>query len=438
MRFAAGGFGTVLGLAMLKLGNPVILDSYVARPQGFLEWLLGAWPVAWGYALLAVAVIPSLILHFRRDRQTPGWLLALPLAWLAWQFVASLDTVDGTLTRATLPHFVACLICFFGGYGVLARCRESAWFWIPVIAVFGLVLFSAFGQHYGGLEQTRAMIRQQPGWDQMPAEFLRRIESDRVFGTVFYANTLASLVLLALPAALVQTWQMLATAPRTAKAVTVGLLAYAGMACLYWSGSKGGWLVAASVMAVMAWQGTPNRRVRFIVAGLILALGVAGLGLRFAGYFQRGATSAVARLDCWKAVLHVVHEHPITGSGPGTFGTMYKRLKRPESEMARLTHNDYLQQASDSGMPGFVAYLAWIAAGLHILQSRRRESALNGALWLGFLAWTLHSVLEFGLYIPAMAWTAFALLGMGLGVTGSSKVSVGQQERPQVVSAPAQ
>ncbi len=88
--------------------------------------------------------------------------------------------------------------------------------------------------------------------------------------------------------------------------------------------------------------------------------------------------------------------------------------------MARLVHNDYLEQASDSGVLGLVFYGLWIFGTLQILYRRFAKVGLSDpipiALFYGLLAWFLQGFFEFGLYIPAVAWTAFALMGALLGL----------------------
>jgi O-antigen ligase len=87
--------------------------------------------------------------------------------------------------------------------------------------------------------------------------------------------------------------------------------------------------------------------------------------------------------------------------------------------MAKLTHNDYLEQASDSGLIGFVSYFGFILS--HILYLYRKltikSDLLQFACFLGVLGWALQGLTEFGLYIPALAWPAFMLLGR-LAATG--------------------
>ena len=92
--------------------------------------------------------------------------------------------------------------------------------------------------------------------------------------------------------------------------------------------------------------------------------------------------------------------------------------------MARLTHNDYLEQFSDSGIPGRNFLCRWIVSGAdRSIWPRNLEvwkHAANRrvpfAIFAGLLGWFVQGFGEFSLYIPALAWTAFTLLGCLLGI----------------------
>jgi O-antigen ligase len=85
--------------------------------------------------------------------------------------------------------------------------------------------------------------------------------------------------------------------------------------------------------------------------------------------------------------------------------------------MARLTHNDYLEQFSDSGVPAGLAYLIWISLALTRLFKTiwSSDDFIPVAMLMGLLGWFLQGLGEFSLYIPALAWTAFTLLGCLIG-----------------------
>jgi O-antigen ligase len=156
----------------------------------------------------------------------------------------------------------------------------------------------------------------------------------------------------------------------------------------------------------------------------LIAVTVIGLGIfaiRFHGYLAAGATSVGARFDYWRAAVETTFKHPLLGTGPGTFQRPYAQLKSPTAEMARLAHNDYLEQFSDSGIVGGTLYGAWIVLSLLTIGRRvwRSADVVIFAIFLGVFAWFIQGFGEFSLYVPALAWTAFTLLGFLLAMTGN-------------------
>jgi len=168
-----------------------------------------------------------------------------------------------------------------------------------------------------------------------------------------------------------------------------------------------------------------SQRLKTLMVTAVLVIGLAGFFLRHATFFRKGATSVSARFDYWRAAVQTARDKPFLGTGPGAFAIAYQKIKRPESEMARLVHNDYLEQASDSGLLGLLMYTVFIVASLArtfprpgMASSPQPVEWLTFAVWLGVFGWSMQSLVEFGLYIPALAWPAFAFLGWLLGSQG--------------------
>lgn len=430
-RNAGALFGLWLALVLSKLGNPVIFTSRPGRafeptaaPANVYEVLIGSWPVSWGYALLAL-LAGATVLAWRRPPAGRGWGVAgaLLLGWLGWQGLSALTTVDAGLTRATLLHFAAAAGCFAAGWGGLGALRELRSVWYGLAAGLVLVLAAALDQHFGGLERTRAAFEQLPEAVRArmdTPEFRVKLSSQRVFGTFVYPNALAGGLLLFLPPALAGLWVSLR--PGAGRWLAVTLLGVASAGALYWSGSKSGWLLALGVggLAVMGSRWRPAVKWGLMAGWLGLGL-LAFLG-RHAGYFEAGASSLAARRDYWRAAGQMIQARPWLGYGPGTFQIPYREIKPPEAEMARLAHNDYLQQGTDAGVPALLAYAAFV----FILLWRMRPAFLRGrggqggvesgaalGVWLGLVGFAGQGLVEFGLYIPALAWPFFLWLGWG-------------------------
>jgi O-antigen ligase len=167
-----------------------------------------------------------------------------------------------------------------------------------------------------------------------------------------------------------------------------------------------------------------------ILLAAIIVIGLGVFTVRFHHYFARGATSAVARFDYWRAAAQTTLANPLLGTGPGTFQKPYAKIRdelaiqNPQTElpeMARLAHNDYLEQFSDSGIAGGIFYASWILTALATISRRvwKSENIIMFAIFAGVLGWFIQGIGEFGLYIPTLAWTAFTLLGCLLGLVGN-------------------
>jgi O-antigen ligase len=417
----SGVVGLWLALALIKFGNPAIFAGQISAPNNREELLFAPWPAQWGYLLLVPCVLLGLR-FFRWPNDVPGWLIALPFIWLVWQGLSALQSVDSTLTGPTLVHFAANVAAFCLGLFAFPQVRHLRAFWVGLIGGLVVVLLIGLRQHFGGLEETRRFFYSQPDWQKSSPEFLKKVASDRIYSTLFYPNTLAGVILLLLPPSLAILWEATRNSGVGVRVGLLGGLFAAGSGCLYWSGSKAGWLIGMVMVVVALLKARLKKSVR---TGLVLALACAGLlgfWLAYRGYFQKGATSVSARFDYWSAAWQTVKLKPLLGTGPGTFMHSYKALKAPDAEMSRLVHNDYLQQGSDSGVVGLLAYAMFVLSALALLCRRYwRTTGWRFGAWLGLVGIALQGLVEFGLYIPAVAWPTFFMSGWLLGSSGGKR-----------------
>jgi hypothetical protein len=444
----AAAFGLFLGLAVVKFGNPVILDQVIEVPKSVSDALRNAWPLHWANWLFAILAVIGAVLAMAQKPRWPGtrWLWILPLVWLGWQFLSAAQSQYRDLTAVTLWQFSGCVTCYFLGALVIGGGRGSRFLMAGLLAAFAFCLIRAVDQRLFEFPSEKQFLleSEHAGWTNMPPEMFQELQREsiiihtngmdlanpaiiakydkgRVHGTLVYPNALAGIVLLLLPAAVVLIWQSTRKLRRATWLAAVGLAVFLGVAGLFWSGSKSGWLIALAMGVFWLCRLKWPRRMKWMVVLALVAGGLIIFALRFQTYFAKGATSVGARFDYWHAAARVTAEHPAFGSGPGTFQRPYAVLKRSDAEMARLVHNDYLEQFSDSGLVGGISYAAWIGLLLWTLGRRVWTAAdwLPFAIFTGLLGWFIQGFIEFSLFVPALAWTAFTLSGCLLNWTAN-------------------
>lgn len=417
--------GAVVMLGMLKFGSPVILDAAIEAPKNVSD-LIGvtSWPPSWSWWALIPALLAGVGIY-RFEATLPKWVIGAACAWIGWQLIAMATTVDATLSGLTVKHFVTCVACFFAGVYGMGRLTNVSGFWALVALGFFLVCKAGVEQHYGGLAEIEDVIYSEEFENSeffrnmnVPLEearqiMMERLAKGRVFGTLVYPNALAGLIILLLPGIAVWISTQPGKTPPILRKIVLGIMVYLGLACLVWSGSKAGWLVMLVMLGIVALQVPLKPAFKIGATVLVLAIGLTAFGIKYSSYFKQGATSVSARGDYWEAAMKNFIANPMTGSGPGTFMRPYAKLKRPESEMARAVHNDYLEQASGSGLVGFISYVVWTLGSIIVLYRRAfvPGDLMTKAVWLGLAGWALHSAAEFFIFIPGISWPAFLLMG---------------------------
>jgi len=444
-------FGLFLGLAIWKFGNPVILDQIIDMPTSWHDAWINAWPLHWAnWVLVAVAAVGVVVAIATRPRRPANrWLWILPVVWFGWQVLSATRSPYHELTSVTLWQFAGCIACYFLGVFVIGRGRGWQFVLAGVLAAFAFCLVRAVDQKLFEFPREHQFLleNQRTGWtnaapdlllelkherivintngvDVVNPVILQKYEKGRVNGTMVYPNALAGLVLMLFPVALVLVWQGTRNLRRLTCVAAMGLTIFLGLGGLFWSGSKSGWLIALAIGVFWLCRLKWPRNLKWMVVLALLAGGLAVFAVRFQAYFAKGATSVAARFDYWHAAVQVTRERPVFGSGPGTFQRPYAQLKRPDAEMARLVHNDYLEQFSDSGIIGGASYLLWIGLLLWTLGRRLWANGnwLEFAIFAGILGWFIQGFIEFSLYVPALAWTAFTLAGCLLAVHSGTQI----------------
>ena len=420
--------GLVLFFSPIKFGNPIESLSGEFPPRGAIEWFFMGWlPTIGWIAIFFVSAWVLGVSSLKFEFSKRPWTFWLPLVWLISQWLAlpfsiyfrvSVDTVM-LFSAAVLSYYLAALaVRDERDLRVLLACLGSA---LVVVCVTG------FQQRFGGLTQTAEWAAQYHP-ELLTPDLLRKLHDPRgtrIFATFVYPPSLAGFLVLALGPSCVAIWLWQEKFTQPVRWILGIILTATTIACLVWSRSKGGLLaLTLSALTTLSFLPLPGRRrvavglAAIAIAVIVFVFGYGIQDLHFA--FSTGRQ----RLAYWQAGAKIFANHPWAGTGPGTFGSIHALYKSFAAEYARLEHNNFLQMATDSGLPGFLSFaVLWIVGLAHALRrlSAKTDWRVTTGLGLGLVAWMWHNAMDFDLYIPGLAFPAFILLGAIEGVTLSHR-----------------
>jgi len=157
--------------------------------------------------------------------------------------------------------------------------------------------------------------------------------------------------------------------------------------------------------------------------GLAVWIGPGPIVERFENVGQEFTMREQSRFAIWQDSRALVREHPLLGTGLGTFPIVYTQVQTTFlGQFVNHAHNDYLELAVDLGVPtalllygSICMVFARAARGFfHAHGKFERYVALGCAG--SIVAILLHSLTDFNLYIPANAILFSTILGLAMTV----------------------
>ena len=405
------------------------LLAYVLIPlpfsDPFFAWLRRQWLMEGIAGLTCIGVIASLLNPLRTqmtadvkgadDRRLlcgrPRWWLPW-CAWLLWVAVSLTYSIDrGASLRAWLA---------FASYGLLAwlastciRSTPDLLLWVRFLAWIAVVVsLEGFMQYGWTFHRTLPLLERLQaggqlelhGWGEgVLKDFLTR---KRIFSVFGWPNLYAGFLLLTIPLTIglsrvaQQRWS------RIGWLIATSLLSLSLILTL----SMGGWF-AAILTACLSWallrsnsRFTSKLVVKILIASLALCLIVGVTSFIVASRARPmilGSTSS--RFVYVRTALHILHEHPLAGTGIGTFGLAYWALMPLQyatgQHSAIHAHNTLAEVGAELGLVGLGLFL-WFVLGVWRLvrQATRADAlqadALSAALAIGVVGFFVHSLLE--------------------------------------------
>jgi O-antigen ligase len=409
----------------------VLLVLIKQTREGRIRLPLPIWPVLFGLlALLQVISVPAWFV----GSLSPSRLLDFELARLshgnrAWTTLSIYphDTV------VVLVKFVACLSAFvLATYLFESGKRKST-------LIRALIFLGCFEAGYG-------MVQYLTGWHKI-FTYTKQFDLEEATGTYINRNHFAGLLELILPFAVAagfysfQIWSERKQAGLDRRASVER--SSAGMRTIFYlflvviifvavvfSRSRGGILatVFSIVFIALLAQLKTRRRIWALAIFLFLVCAI-GYGLwigldpvlaRFEQMRTPDYLQIEGRIAIWKDSLRLVQDHPMTGTGLGTFGMASRRYQSVlVDKYVDHAHNDYLEFAAETGLVGVsllflpMLYLLGRMTVSFLDDPRRYRRTVTLGCIGSTLAILLHSITDFNLQIPANALVFAVVLGIG-------------------------
>jgi O-antigen ligase len=260
------------------------------------------------------------------------------------------------------------------------------------------------------------------------------------FGPFVNRNHFAGFVELTIPFGIAL---LLSSAVRKDKLPLLVVLTIVPIGALALSASRGGIVTFGFQFLLLTalLRKTGSRKVRLAFAGgliLVAALLAVWLGLgRTVQRFEHSTPGDISndrRVSIFKDALKMIRDHPVAGTGLGTFETVYPRYESfYDGLIVDHAHNDYLELLAETGLIGgaciavFIVLLAW--RGFSNLRSAK--GAFERSVYAGSLVacagLLLHSMVDFNFHIPSNALLFLLLAAMATSDISGSRRSYPQQ-----------
>ena len=216
----------------------------------------------------------------------------------------------------------------------------------------------------------------------------------------------------------------------------LGALAILGVAGLLLARSEGGLLAFGAGLVFIGLA----KRFRGALALLAIAVVVLGIAVGLVAMLGPAiddlaavplattelSPSFLLRVDAWARTLEMFRDHPLVGTGLGTFQWAFAGYQRAGEWMSWAdAHNDYLQVLAEAGLVGTVllAWALWVfirrAMRPAVQESLHRIRWTSVAAAAAVLAMLVHSIVDFNLQTPSNAVLFSILVGVLVGASGN-------------------
>jgi len=405
---------SVLVLAPIAFGGVAQdLAPFSKTPFGtvlyYFNYYIVAAAVLMGLAWAVKLVLTERIVLARTPMDVPL------LLFLLYALVRALTCAAPTVGLREVGWMAAYAAIFYVAVNTLRTRRQQGIAAGAIVATALLITLIAFVMALHSKTSYLALTLEQP-----------EIYRGRLSTSYVCPNHYAGHLEMAIP--LVLGFIMISKARPVAK-IVAGALGFALILGMILSMSRGGWVGLALGTLCLFIVAIKQRRTRFLAWLLppaliaIVATTVIVRDPRVREKFLHPGDTYYFRGLTWKHTLDVVREHPLFGTGPGTYRWAITKAQPARMWVdVRYAHNDYLHTLSDYGVIGLGLVLWAVGAfafrGVRALRRLKKSSdlALTASVLAAAAAIAAHSFVDFNMRIPANLVTMLVLAALLIAV----------------------
>jgi putative inorganic carbon (HCO3(-)) transporter len=331
---------------------------------------------------------------FRRQKLIINWTFLLLVLFLG---VQALGALFSTRFDEATSNLITFLIEGIGLYFLVTNAmrtpemlRRTVWVLLIAGAFLGGLSFyqqvtGTFSNNYWGFAQVTG-----EGFGTGVESIQGEVQQQRLGGPVGEKNYYAQIMLMLVPLGLFRLWGERSTWLRISAAIATGLILL-GVALTFSRGAAVGFMLVLVIMTAMRYI-KPYQLVVTLLALVLLLQVVPQYGTRLAslqrvlGVAQEDSAGVAGtdlatqgRLGEMAAAALVFADHPIIGVGPGLFKYYYPKYAESIGLQIHTTtreaHSLYLDVAANTGVLGFVLFMAILLGTLRNLAHTRKRYA---------------------------------------------------------------
>jgi len=410
-------------ILILVIGTPLIYARFVYNP-----WFISLMKTT--FIQILVIVVASLYLLAEGKYRIVKSGLNLPIiAFIIACSISLLSSIDIYVSFYSLVSIILLAGLYFLVPNIVRDREQIRKIMVSLIFVSGFISIYGIGQYFG-----------------IDLLNLKVVGSGYISGTFENRNVLASFLVFAMPVGVGFLFEKISKKLK----IIVGLVTILSLIALIFTRTRGAWLGFIGAMAFFAsaklmskggikrfCKSLFTKRSIIIMVLLVICFGLLieydyrkpdSFTRKFLSIADLKDPATRHRFVMWHTGIDIVKEHPLLGTGIGSFKKIYpkyqsKYLKTKKYGMfeglSMFAHNDYLEITADSGILGLGTFL-WLIVALYWIAFKRLkrldESKYSPNLLIIILssltAILIHSFFHYSFYLPATSMLFWLWLGL--------------------------